>query len=222
MVGRTDQPDDHGDEHGVTHGSATADAALMDNGVPLGWTVDWQLEGLVGAGRRVEPPGLVGAATRIASRGSMCKPTERGNPYTSCRTIPLHPGTGRPRRRTSCCRRMSATGTSVERQSGLQRGVIVGGAGGRREHIKARCIGGGSACADRGHPLATDDHDPATGWSGGYRPAGVDRDQGTGAGRDRDHLAGESHSVQRAGQTHIGLSRSVALHWGFPKCRAKP
>ena len=99
---------------------------------------------------------------------------------------------------------------------------IVGGAGGRREHIKRA-----ASAADRHAPTVVDPlaTDPIATRQRGLR---VLADTGRQAligiklpvlEETGIILPGSLIQYNEQGQTHIGLSRSVALHWGFPKCR---
>lgn len=99
---------------------------------------------------------------------------------------------------------------------------IVGGAGGRRDKIKRA----GSA-ADRHAPTVVDPlaTDPIMTRQRGLR---VLADTGRQAligiklpvlEETGVILPGNLIEYSEQGQTHIGLSRSVSLHWEFPKCR---
>ena len=202
------------------------DAALMDNGVPLGWTVDWQLEDwLVPAAAWSYTGTYIGAATRIAEAGGGYVQADKSAeilhilPY-----YPIAPWDWAAATPDIVLPEDVCTTEDIEwsDKAAYNAVWIVGGAGGRREHIKRA-----ASAADRHAPTVVDPlaTDPIMTRQRGLR---VLADTGRQAligiklpvlEETGIILPGSLIQYNEQGQTHIGLSRSVALHWGFPKCR---
>lgn len=202
------------------------DAALMDNGVSLGWTVDWQLEDwLVPAEAWSYTGTYIGAATRIAEAGGGYVHADK-----SAKILHVLPYYPKPPWEWAAATpdivlpEDVCTTEDIEwsDKAAYNAVWIVGGDGGRRDKVKRA----GSA-ADRHAPTVVD-------------PLATDvimtRQRGLRVLADTGRqaligiklpvleetgviLPGNLIEYSEQGQTHIGLSRSVALHWEFPKCR---
>ncbi|MBK8123916.1 MAG: hypothetical protein IPK54_10265 [Dokdonella sp.] len=202
------------------------DDALTLNGVPLGWTVDWQLEDWpVPAGAWSYTGTYIGAATRIAEAGGGYVQADKSEeilhilPY-----YPIAPWEWATATPDIVLPEDVCTTEDIEwsDKAAYNAAWIVGGAGGRREHIKRA----GSA-ADRHAPTVVDSlaTDPIMTRQRGLR---VLADTGRQAligiklpvlEETGIILPGNLIEYSEQGQTHIGLSRSVSLRWEFPKCR---
>ena len=202
------------------------DAALMDNGVSLGWTLDWRLEDWpVLAGAWSYTGTYIGAATRIAEAGGGYVQADKSAeilhilPY-----YPIAPWDWAAATPDIVLPEAVCTTENIRRikKAAYNAVWIVGGDGGRRDHIKRA----GSA-ADRHaptvvNPLATDVI--MTRQLGLRVLADTGRQalvsvkmpvlEETGA-----ILPGNLIQYNEQGQTHIGLSRGLRLHWAFPKVR---
>lgn len=202
------------------------DTALMDNGVSLGWTLDWQLEDWpVLAGAWSYTGTYIGAATRIAEAGGGCVQADKSAEILHI--LPYYPkppwewATATP---DIVLPEDVCTTEDIEwsDKAAYNAVWIVGGDGGRREHIKRA----GSA-ADRHAPTVVDPlaTDPIMTRQRGLR---VLADTGRQAligiklpvlEETGIILPGNLIEYSEQGQTHIGLSRSVSVRWEFPKCR---
>lgn len=202
------------------------DDALTVNGVPLGWTVDWKLEDwTVPSGAWSYTGTYIGAATRIAEAGGGYVQADKSAeilhvlPY-----YPIAPWDWAAATPDIVLPEDVCTTEDIEwsDKAAYNAVWIVGGAGGRRDKVKRA----GSA-ADRHAPTVVD-------------PLATDvimtRQRGLRVLADTGRqaligiklpvleetgiiLPGNLIEYSEQGQTHIGLSRSVALHWEFPKCR---
>ncbi|MCP5451067.1 MAG: hypothetical protein H6972_11100 [Gammaproteobacteria bacterium] len=200
--------------------------ALMDNGVSLGWTVDWQLEDwLVPAGAWSYTGTYIGAATRIAEAGGGYVQADKST--ETLHILPYYPKTPWEWATATPDIVLPEDVCTIEDIEWSDKAAynavwIVGGAGGRRDKVKRA----GSA-ADRHaptvvNPLATD--------------AIMTRQLGLRVLADTGRqaligiklpvleetgiiLPGNLIEYSEQGQTHVGLSRAVSLRWEFPKCR---
>lgn len=200
--------------------------ALTDNGIPLGWTVDWQLEDwTVPADAWSYTGTYIGAATRIAEAGGGYVQADKSAeilhvlPY-----YPIAPWDWAAATPDIVLPEDVCTTEDIEwsDKAAYNAVWIVGGDGGRRDKVKRV----GSA-ADRHaptvvNPLATDV--VMTRQLGLRVLADTGRQALVGIKlpvleETGTILPGNLIQYNEQGETHIGLSRSVALHWEFPKCR---
>lgn len=202
------------------------DDALTVNGVSLGWTVDWQLEDWpVLAGAWSYSGTYIGAATRIAEAGGGYVQADKNAqtlhvlPY-----YPIAPWDWAAATPDIVLPEDICTTEDIEwsDKAAYNAVWIVGGDGGRRDKVKRA----GSA-ADRHAPTVVD-------------PLATDvimtRQRGLRVLADTGRqalvgiklpvleetgviLPGNLIEYSEQGQTHIGLSRAVSLHWAFPKVR---
>lgn len=202
------------------------DAALTDNGVSMGWTVDWQLEDWpVPAGAWSYTGTYIGAATRIAEAGGGYVQADKSTetlhilPY-----YPVAPWDWAAATPDIVLPEDVCTTEDIEwsDKAAYNAVWIVGGDGGRREHIKRAGSAGDRHAPTVVDPLATD--------------VIMTRQRGLRVLADTGRqaligiklpvleevgiiLPGNLIEYSEQGQTHIGLSRAVSLHWEFPKCR---
>lgn len=203
------------------------DDALTDNGIPLGWTVDWQLEDWpVAAGAWNYTGTAIGAALRVAEAGGgYVQADETAQTLHILPYYPRAPWDWAAATPDLVLPEDVCTTEDVEWSDKAPYNAvwIVGGElGGRRDKVQRA----GSA-ADRQAPTVVD-------------PLATDvimtRQRGLRVLADtgRQALIGITLPVlaetgiirpgtlieyHEQGETHIGLSRAISLRWAFPTCR---
>jgi len=201
------------------------DDALTDNGIPIGWTVDWQLDDwTVPAGAWVYAGTYMGAALRIAEAGGgyvqadMSAQTLHVMPY-----YPLAPWDWPDATPDLVLPEAVCTTEGIEwsDKTDYNAVFIVGGEhGGRRDQIVRAGSAGDVQAPAVADPLATD--------------VAMTRQRGLRVLADCGRQAlvsitlpvlaetgfirpGALVQYTEQGQTHLGISRAVSVNWAFPK-----